>query len=136
MEQARGQMRVAPSVALALAAEHAQRFPHGQLASERALIQIEALHRLGRDAQARSLAHGLLVGAGAGLYAERVQQLLGENGAPLKFFVKASERSRDTRLRGHLQAKGVATEGDMRLALLSVLFPLVLGCAGEKHGGG
>jgi hypothetical protein len=82
LEQARGQMRAAPSLALALAAEHARRFPHGQLASERALIQIEALHRLGRDAQARSLAHGLLAGAGAGLYAERVQQLLGENGAP------------------------------------------------------
>lgn len=81
LEQARGQMRGAPSVALSLAAEHAQRFPRGQLASERTLIQIEALHRLGRDAQARSLARGLLAGSGSGLYAERVQQLLGESGA-------------------------------------------------------
>src|SRR6185436_18620161 len=46
LEQARGQMRVAPATALAIAAEHARRFPRGQLASERALIQIEALHRL------------------------------------------------------------------------------------------
>ncbi|HXK16702.1 MAG TPA: hypothetical protein VNG33_02775, partial [Polyangiaceae bacterium] len=82
LEQARGQMRAAPATALSLAAEHAQRFPHGQLASERALIQIEALHRLGRNAQARALAHGLLLGASAGLYAERVHQLLGENVEP------------------------------------------------------
>jgi len=82
LEQARGQMRAAPAAALSLAVEHAQRFPRGQLASERTLIQIEALHRLGRDAQARSLAGGLLAGAGAGLYAERVHQLLGENVGP------------------------------------------------------
>jgi len=82
LEQARGQMRAAPAAALSIAAEHAQRFPRGQLASERALIQIEALHRLGRDTQARSLAGGLLAGAGAGLYAERVHQLLGENVGP------------------------------------------------------
>ena len=82
LEQARGQMRAAPALALALAAEHAQRFPRAQLASERTLIQIEALHRLGRDAQARSLARGLLAGASAGLYAERVHQLLGENVEP------------------------------------------------------
>lgn len=79
LEQARREMRSAPAVALAIAGEHAQRFPRGQLVSERALIQIEALHRLGRDAEARTLAGALLSGAGAGLYAERVQRLLGEN---------------------------------------------------------
>jgi hypothetical protein len=82
LEQARREMRGAPAVALSIAAEHAQRFPRGQLASERALIQIEALHRLGRDAEAGVLARGLLGGAGSGLYAERVHQLLGKSVEP------------------------------------------------------
>lgn len=79
LEQARREMRGAPAVALSFAAVHAKRFPRGQLASERTLIQIEALHRLNRDAEARALGRGLLGGTGAGLYRERVHQLLGEN---------------------------------------------------------
>jgi hypothetical protein len=82
LEQARRQMRVAPAAALAFAAQHAQRFPRGQLTSERTLIQIEALHRLNRDAEARALGRGLAGAAGSGLYAERVRQLLGENLEP------------------------------------------------------
>lgn len=82
LEQARRQMRAAPAVALSIAAEHAARFPRAQLTSERTLIQIEALHRLGRDVEARPLARGLLSGAASGLYAERVHQLLGENLGP------------------------------------------------------
>ncbi|HYP91178.1 MAG TPA: hypothetical protein VEQ59_23595 [Polyangiaceae bacterium] len=77
LEQARGQMRSAPSRALARAAEHARRFPRGQLAAERTLIQIEALHRLGRDDEARTLSRGLLVGESRRLYAERISRLLG-----------------------------------------------------------
>lgn len=77
LEQARRQMRAAPDVALGIAREHATRFPRAQLASERTLIQIEALHRLGRDTEARALATRLLDGSSAGLYAERVHQLLG-----------------------------------------------------------
>ena len=77
LEQARREMRQAPEVALSIAAEHAARFPRAQLASERTLIQIEALHRLGRDTEARGLASRLLAGSSAGLYAERVHQLLG-----------------------------------------------------------
>jgi len=79
LEQARREMRAAPAVALTFAAEHGKRFPRGQLASERTLIQIEALHRLNRDGEARALGRGLLGGAGAGLYRERIHQLLGEN---------------------------------------------------------
>jgi len=79
LERARRDVRAAPAVALSFAAEHAKRFPRGQLASERTLIQIEALHRLNRDREARSLGRALLVGASAGLYSERVHQLLGEN---------------------------------------------------------
>lgn len=82
LEQARRQMRAAPALALVIAGRHAARFPRGQLSSERALIQIEALHRLGRDAEARTLSRALLGGAGVGLYAERVHQLLGESAEP------------------------------------------------------
>jgi hypothetical protein len=78
LEQARREMRRAPRIALQIAGEHAQRFPLGQLASERTLIEVEALHRLGRDEQARARARGLLRGASGNLYAERVRQLLGE----------------------------------------------------------
>lgn len=77
LERARRQMRAAPELALAIAAEHAPRFPRGQLASERTLIQIEALHRLGRDVEARKLGRGL-----PGLYAERVEGLLGPEPRP------------------------------------------------------
>lgn len=82
LEQARRQMRAAPAAALSVAAEHAQRFPRGQLASERTLIQIEALHRLNRDGEARALGRKLLGGSQTGLYAERIHQLLGENLQP------------------------------------------------------
>jgi hypothetical protein len=78
LEAARTQLRVAPAEALAISRRHAARFPRGQLASERALIQIDALHRLGRDPEARAVARQLLGTAGAGLYAERVRQLLGD----------------------------------------------------------
>lgn len=78
LEEARREMRLAPSGALQTAAEHARRFPRGQLAAERTLIQIEALHRLGRDAEARRLASTLSSGAAGGLYDERVRRLLGE----------------------------------------------------------
>lgn len=79
LEQARREMHLAPSGSLQIAAEHARRFPRGQLSAERTLIQIEALHRLGRDAEARRLAAALPTGAAGGLYAERVRRLLGES---------------------------------------------------------
>jgi hypothetical protein len=79
LEQARREMRRAPGIALQIAGEHAQRFPRGQLASERTLIEVEALHRLGHDEQARVRARALLRGASGNLYAERVRQLLGES---------------------------------------------------------
>jgi hypothetical protein len=81
LESARAQLRRSPAQALALAAQHVARFPDGQLAAERTLIQIEALHRSGRDPEARTLARGLLGGAGADMYAERVRQLLGDSSA-------------------------------------------------------
>lgn len=82
LERARRQMHAAPAVALAFASKHAAQFPRGQLSSERTLIQIEALLRLGRDAEARRLGSALVSGTSPGLYAERVRQLLG--GTPAK----------------------------------------------------
>lgn len=82
LELARREMRSAPALALSFAADHAQRFPRGQLAAERTLIQIEALHRLGRDAEARALSRSVLGGPSAGLYAERIHWLLGESAPP------------------------------------------------------
>jgi hypothetical protein len=77
LEQARHELSFAPDVALSIAAEHASRFPRGQLAAERVMIQIEALHRLGRDAEAEQLARQVLAGKGADLYRERIERLLG-----------------------------------------------------------
>ncbi|HEY3256485.1 MAG TPA: hypothetical protein VGJ91_21145 [Polyangiaceae bacterium] len=78
LERARSALRGAPSEALALVREHAERFPRGQLAAERALIEIDALQRLGRDQEARSLAQAWLARTHDDLYVERVRQLLGK----------------------------------------------------------
>ena len=80
LEQARREVRRDPALSLSIAGEHAQRFPRGQLTSERTLIQVEALHRLGRYAEARSLGRGLLSGASADLYRERARKLLAGSG--------------------------------------------------------
>ena len=45
-----------PQAALDSARQHARRFPNGQLAEEREAIAIEALARLGRQAEARTRA--------------------------------------------------------------------------------
>jgi type IV secretory pathway VirB10-like protein len=82
LERARTEMRRDASMALAIADEHRARYPKGQLTSERLLIQIEALHRLHRDDEARALARRLLGGQSTGLYAERVRALLGESAGP------------------------------------------------------
>ena len=78
LERARSVLRRAPLEALRLAREHAETFPRAQLGSERALIELEALHRLGRDAEAQTLAHALLARNADDLYVERVHRLLGE----------------------------------------------------------
>ncbi len=122
-------MRGAPTAALSFAAEHAKRFPRGQLASERTLIQIEALHRLNRDSEARSLGRGLLAGPGAGLYSERVHQLLlGENLDPVTDLREGS-RDRARRMDGGSKMR-------RRWYGLSLLLPLLLGCAGRTSSRG
>lgn len=78
LERARSALRRAPSEALALAREHAERFPRGQLGAERALIEIDALYRLGRDQEAQNLAQAWLARNHDDLHVERVRQLLGK----------------------------------------------------------
>jgi hypothetical protein len=78
LERARSALRRSPLEALRLAGEHAARFPQAQLGSERMLIQIDALHRLGRDSEAQSIAQALLARSPDDLYVERVRKLLGE----------------------------------------------------------
>ena len=50
--EARKAMVSQPTAALALIAEHAARYPRGQLAPEREVLRIEALRKLGRTAEA------------------------------------------------------------------------------------
>jgi len=76
LEQARRALASAPSTALSTVREHARRFPSGQLSAERSLIELEALHRIGRRVEARALAERLLAQGGGELYVGRVQRLL------------------------------------------------------------
>jgi hypothetical protein len=76
LESARHALSGSPEQALARTREHARRFPRGQLASERTLLEIDALYRLGRRAEARSLAERQLARGGDDLYTTRVRRLL------------------------------------------------------------
>jgi len=76
LEQARRALARAPGAALSSVREHARLFPHGQLAAERSLIEVDALFRMGRRAEARALAERLLAQGGGDLYVGRVERLL------------------------------------------------------------
>ena len=54
--RARRVLAAAPARSLVLVAEHERSYPHGAFAEEREVIAIDALHQLGRDAQAQSRA--------------------------------------------------------------------------------
>jgi len=76
LEQARRALDATPARTLTLVREHAKRFPTGQLGAERNLLEVDALYRLGRHAEARALAERLLARGGGDLYVERVRRLL------------------------------------------------------------
>jgi hypothetical protein len=76
LERARRALGADPAFALLLVREHGTRFPRGQLGAERTLIEIEALERSGRHAEARALAEQTLASGRGDLYAERVRALL------------------------------------------------------------
>lgn len=52
LHRAQDALAASPAKALALGQEHARRFPHGLLAQEREVLAIDALVRLGRNAEA------------------------------------------------------------------------------------
>jgi hypothetical protein len=62
--------------ALALAQEHARRYPRGQLAAERELIEIQALVKLGRRRDAETRAQTLRRTAPNSIYDERLDEIL------------------------------------------------------------
>ncbi len=79
IERARAALGESPARALELVREHQTRFPRAQLAAERTIVEIDALRRLGRRAEAEALAERVLAHEPKGLYASRVRRALGEN---------------------------------------------------------
>ena len=78
LESARSALGGEPARALQITREHAARFPAGRLSAERSIIEIDALLRLGRRAEAQARSERLLRGSPQSLYAERVRRLLAE----------------------------------------------------------
>jgi type IV secretory pathway VirB10-like protein len=76
VEAARGALAHDPAEALLRIDEHARAFPHGQLGGEREIIAVDALRRLGRNAEARARGEALLRRDPTGLYGERVRSIL------------------------------------------------------------
>jgi hypothetical protein len=75
LSPARQLMATHPARALALTDEHAQRFPHGVFAEERAFLRIEALLRLGRTEPASREAERFRRQYPRSTYLERLRQL-------------------------------------------------------------
>jgi len=69
-------------VALDLVADHAKRFPRGELAPEREYLRVKALRRLGRTNEARDRAKAYLATFPTSPYAPAVRSLLTELGDP------------------------------------------------------
>jgi hypothetical protein len=78
LQRASDALRSSPEQALALASEHASRFPAGALSQEREVIAIEALVRLGRMEEARARAARLFRDAPDTAHGPRVRALLEE----------------------------------------------------------
>jgi hypothetical protein len=76
LELARVVLESNPTQSLAIAEEHAQRFPNGQLLAERELIAVDALLRLGRREEAIKRAAPRLADAPESLYVKRLRQQL------------------------------------------------------------
>jgi hypothetical protein len=76
LERARNALDSDPAASIALTDEHRLRFAQPFLAAECEFIRVEALHRLGRDQEARALAQILIARDTRGLYRERLRRLL------------------------------------------------------------
>jgi len=78
IREAQAALRSNPSEALRLAAEHARRFGVGALGQEREVVAIDALHRLGRDADARARAERFRAQWPRSAHRRRIDVILGE----------------------------------------------------------
>lgn len=76
LEEARSALDRDPSGALAALDRHSATFPAGRLSMERELLAVEALRRLGRNAEARARGAALLARAGGSIYEARVRAML------------------------------------------------------------
>jgi hypothetical protein len=76
LEQARVKLSSDASSALALLQQSAAKYPHGKLTMEREFLLIDALRRLGRNAEARRRAQALIEASPDGLYAKQLRQLI------------------------------------------------------------
>ncbi|HTU61477.1 MAG TPA: hypothetical protein VMF89_23640, partial [Polyangiales bacterium] len=76
LEQIRQRLRVSPARALVEADTHARRFPQGTLGPERELLRVDALLRLGRNAEARKLADRMLAAPEGHPYRAQIEKLL------------------------------------------------------------
>ena len=78
LNQAHAIMATDAHKALAIASEHAKRYPRGQLAAERELIAVQALVKLGRSREAEARGRALRKGAPSSIYGERLDAILKE----------------------------------------------------------
>ena len=76
LNQAHAAMATAPQQALAIAGEHAKRYPRGQLAAERELILVQALVKLGRTREAEARGRALRKSTPSSIYGERLDAIL------------------------------------------------------------
>jgi hypothetical protein len=76
LERARGSLDHDPADALAELDAHAKRFPNGVLATERELLVVETLRRLGRIREARARGEALLGDAAGSIYEARIRSML------------------------------------------------------------
>jgi hypothetical protein len=80
LERSRQLIGSNPNGALALVEEHARRFPRGKLAIERQLIEVDAMQRSGRSAEARARILGLKRRLEGSIYEPRLKQLEARSG--------------------------------------------------------
>jgi hypothetical protein len=82
LEEARAMLDRYPIGALSVLERHAATFPIGQLGMERELLAVQALRRLGRQAEARARGDALLRQASGSIYEPRVRAMLEDLGSP------------------------------------------------------
>jgi hypothetical protein len=76
--RARGSLVSNPASSLEAIDEHARKYPQGELAPEREYLRVSALHRLGRDDEAKARARAYLGRFSSSPYVPAVKKLLTE----------------------------------------------------------